>query len=476
MNSRQAQQAFRELATHLRAAPASRSIRGALIVGFTVLLMVWAFAGYELRRALRDVEGRVAAEHAVYADAADTLSLIRRNVLEGSIDVRDALIDPDTVARDRYREEIRRLREAVDQRTADYLRHVESDAERREWARLQDKLQQFWALVEFVFADDLPTSTARAATMLRQNVRPIRQDVLTLLDNLKALQQASQRQHDADVARLYAEARNRFVWIVAGALILGCAAACFATWHVTGLERELHRQRLAETHNRRDLERLSARLVDAQEQERRSLARELHDEVGQALTAIKMSVGVALRTPGTHPRAQAALEEARSVAETTLQGVRDLSQLLHPSMLDDFGLPETLAAYLRNFSKRTGIRAHFSHEGPDARMVPAVEVCLYRIAQEALTNVARHSGALSCSVTLRQLDRQVELTVEDSGRGVVLASDDTDVRRGLGLMGMRERAQSLAGRFELTDRPGGGTRIIVALPIGAAAAASRKAG
>src|SRR5688572_25668647 len=452
------------------------SIIGALTAGFAVVLAVWVFAGYELISSLGDVRDRVQAEHAAYARAADAVSVIRRNVLEGSINVRDALIDADDVARQTYRDELRVLREAAERRVAEYVPQAQSAAERDEWAKLEAKLAEYWPSLEFVFADDLPTNTTRAATMLRRNVRPIRKDVLTLLDNLRTLQQAALAQHNADVALLYADARARFVWIVGGALLLGLAAAWFATWHVAGLEREINRQRLAETHNRLDLERLSARLVDAQEQERRSLARELHDEVGQALTAIKMSVGVALRTPGTHPRAHAALEEARGVAETTLQGVRDLSQLLHPSMLDDFGLPETLAAYLRNFSRRTGIRAQRFHESGDDRMPPDVEVCLYRIVQEALTNVARHSGALSCMVSLRKVNGSVELIVEDSGRGIAPPAGGTDARRGLGLMGMRERAQSLAGRFTIENRPEGGTRVVVTLPLGVSTGAERKAG
>jgi signal transduction histidine kinase len=470
------QDVVRQFVTRLGRTPASMSIRGVLVAGFAVLLGVWAFAGYEMIRSLADVERRVTAEHAAFARAADTVSLIRRHVLEGSINVRDALIDADNVARESYRDQLRVLREEAERRAAEYAPQVLSAAERDAWAQLQVKLTEYWQSLEFVFADDLPTNTTGAATMLRRNVRPIRKDVLTLLDNLKALQQASQRQHDADVARLYAESRARFVWIVGGTLVLGLVAAWFAAWHVARLERENHFQRLAETQNRLDLERLSARLVDAQEQERRNLARELHDEVGQALTAIKMSVGVALRTPGTHPRAHSALEEARSVAETTLQGVRDLSQLLHPSMLDDFGLPETLAAYLRSFSKRTGIRAQFSLTGGDERMPPDVEVCLYRIVQEALTNVARHSGALSCSVSLSRGADSVELIVEDAGRGINLAANATDVRSGLGLMGMRERAQTLAGRFTLTNRPEGGTRIVVTLPVRPGAEPARKAG
>ena len=464
----------RIVATLWRSSKGISSIRGVLVAGFAVLLLVWAFAGYELIRSLADVEILVSAEHAAFGRAADAVSVIRRNVLEASINVRDVLIDANPVARDSYRDELRLLREAAERSAAGYLPQVQSPAERDAWAKLQGKLTEYWTSLDFVFADDLPTNTTGAAVMLRRNVRPIRKDVLALLDNLKALQQASQRQHDADVKLLYVGARTRFMWIVGGALVLGLAAAWFAAWHIAGLEREIHRQRLAETQNRLDLERLSARLVDAQEQERRSLARELHDEVGQALTAIKMSVGAALRTPGTHPRAHAALEEARSLAETTLHGVRDLSQLLHPSTLDDFGLPETLAAYLRNFSKRTGIRAHFTHEGGDDRMPADVEVCLYRIVQEALTNVARHSGALSCDVSLRRSADEVELIVEDSGRGIV--SDGTDARRGLGLMGMRERAQSLAGRFLIAGRSEGGTRVTVTLPVKGGSQTVRKAG
>ena len=456
---------------------AASSIRGAMVVGFTVVFAVWTFAGYELIRSLGDVERRVASEHAAYAHAAETLSTIRRNVLEASIDVRDALIDAGDIARDSYREDLRLLRGDVDSRMAEYVRNVALHEEKQEWKKLQLALGQYWASLEFVFADDLPTNTTRATTLLRRDVLPIRKDVLSLLDNLKALQRTSQLQHDADVRLLYAQARSRFILVVASALLLGIAAAWFASWHAAGLEREIHRQRTAEIHNRRDLERLSARLVDAQEDERRNLARELHDEVGQALTAIKMALGVALRSGGLQPRVKTALDEARGVAESTLQGVRDLSQLLHPSMLDDFGLPETVSAYVRSFAKRTGIRADFRHDGFDTRLPADVEVCLYRIVQEALTNVARHSGASSCAVSLTLRGDMVEAVVEDSGRGIdALSGSMSDARRGLGLMGMRERAQSLSGRFAISNRTEGGTRVKVSLPVPVSARGERMAG
>jgi signal transduction histidine kinase len=297
-------------------------------------------------------------------------------------------------------------------------------------------------------------------------VLPARNEVVQVLDELKALQRLSQAEHDAQVALLYADVRSRFRSVVTWALVMGIAVAGFAFWHVGRLARELHRQRLAETETRRELEQLSARLVDAQEDERRTLARELHDEVGQALTAIKMDVGIALRSAATDARSRASLEEARAIAESTLQSVRDLSQLLHPSMLDDFGLPETLAAYLRSFSKRTGIKAQLAVDGLGERLPADVEVCIYRIVQEALTNVARHSGALSCAVSIRRGGDALNLVIEDTGRGFTGAADRmVAAGRGLGLIGMRERAQALAGRFAIENRPEGGTRITVSLPV-----------
>src|SRR5688572_26521858 len=160
---------IRQFVTRFGHPPAGvSSIRGALIAGFAVLLAVWAFAGYGLIRSLGDVERRVTAEHDAYAQAADAVSLIRRNVLEGSINVRDALIDADDAARENYRDELRLLREATERRVAQYVPQAQSAAERDEWAKLQAKLAEFWPSLEFVFAEDLPTNTTRAATMLRR--------------------------------------------------------------------------------------------------------------------------------------------------------------------------------------------------------------------------------------------------------------------------------------------------------------------
>ena len=448
------------------------TIRGALVAGFAVVFAVWAFAGYELIRSVQSVERQVAEAEESFRRESDILSTIRRNVLMGSLYVRDVIIEPMRIARASYRDELRLLRAEVDAKLPPGTPNFDQPSEREHWQRLQTRLEEYWASLDFVF-EPLPMDPVMGAAIVSGKVIPARVEVLRMLDEMKELQRVSQADHDAQVAVFYSDVRGRILWVVTGALVLGIGVAWYAFWHVGRLERTLHRQRLAETGTRHELERLSARLVDAQEEERRTLARELHDEVGQALTAIKMDVGVALRSPSTDARARASLDEARAIAETTLQSVRDLSQLLHPSMLDDFGLPETLAAYLRSFSKRTGIRVQLTHEGLDSRLPADVEVCIYRIVQEALTNVARHSGALSSSVSVTRRDDSVSLAIEDSGRGIS-GVPDVGAPRGLGLIGMRERAQALAGRFAIENRPGGGTRVSVRLPVPRPATAAQR--
>jgi signal transduction histidine kinase len=449
------------------------SIRSVLIAGFAVVFGLWALSGYELVRRLATLEHRTAAEHEAALRGTRLLTTIRTNVLLGSIYLRDAIIDNRSTNVDYYRQELNDIRGQVDRLLPAYIVDVASSEERQHWDQLQKELDQFWKSRDLAFTENVPLNTTEAASVLRSRVVPSRTVILQILDRLSELQVLSQQRHEAEASALYDELQNRLLLIGALAILVGLLVAVVATHQVTRLERQIDEQRTAEQRTRRDLERLSARLVTVQEEERRRLSRELHDEVGQALTAIKMDVTVARRgidgpqTPESGARIVSWLEDARSIAENTLQSVRDLSQLLHPSMLDDFGLPEALRSYLRTFSKRTGISAQFIQHGREQRRPQAVEVCVYRIVQEALTNVVRHSGARNAIVTLSQTDTGLEMTIDDDGRGI----DQQIVRlgasptRGLGVIGMRERVQALGGTFALESRRDGGTRVAVHLPV-----------
>lgn len=401
--------------------------------------------------------------HAAFVRGEDTLTAIRTSVLLGSIYLRDALVDT-TVSRESYRNELGSFRKDIEQKLKVLAGDRELSIDRSELQPLQAALDQYWETLDIFLGPDAPTTFVQGTGVLRRQVVPARQNVLSVVDRLTDLQRTAQRQREVDASALYAEVRLRFVQISAATLLIGSVVAAFVLFRVGALEREIEHRRAVEAQNRRDLERLSARLVDAQEQERRALARELHDEVGQALTALKMEVGLALRAGESDARVRGPLEEARHIAETTLRGVRDLSQFLHPSILDDFGLPETIEAYSRSFSQRTGVRVDVTLSGLDVRLPAGVEVCVYRIVQEALTNVAKHSKATNASVVIARDGDLLRVVIEDDGAGL----DGTGGRsasRGLGVIGMRERVQSLSGTFVIERRQPSGTRVGVSIPL-----------
>ncbi len=442
-----------------------RGVQVALLAGFAVVFALWLFWGYQLLRSLEQIEANVAQVQDSYDRGEQALLGIRTNVLLGSIFLRDALIDNGAPRRDYYRDELIRLRDEVDTLLASYVRDS-TDEERAHWQRLQQALADYWTSRDDALREDVH-SPAGNALLLLNRVVPKRQVVLEIVDELGELQRGATARQRQTTNALHDAVRQRMIGLGTATMIVAFGVALVASRHVNRLQRQVEYQRIAEQDVRQDLERLSARLVDAQETERREISRELHDAIGQALTAVKMDIGVALRGSELNDRTRHALEEAKDVTESTLQSVRDLSQLLHPSMLDDFGLPETLRAYLKRFAERTGMRATLD-AATAPRMPAQIEACLYRIAQEAMNNIARHSGATATAVALTVRNHTVTLSVEDDGRGLTPAPGTT-TGHGLGLIAMRERAQAMGGTFSIGPRPAGGTVVRVTIPLPAAA-------
>jgi signal transduction histidine kinase len=188
---------------------------------------------------------------------------------------------------------------------------------------------------------------------------------------------------------------------------------------------------------------------------------------------VKLDLSAVARSSQVSGSAAEALVEARSTTDAAIQGVRHLSQLLHPAMLDEFGLAVTLEAHMRGFSQRTGVLTELVQDGMETRITPGVEICVYRVVQEALTNVAKHAQATSCRVFLHRLSHSLLVTVEDDGRGMASMHrrDDSELP-GIGLVGIRERVTRLGGRLDVDTRVGKGTRLTIELPIPAEAAAA----
>ncbi len=205
------------------------------------------------------------------------------------------------------------------------------------------------------------------------------------------------------------------------------------------------------------------RVVSAQELERRRLARELHDETGQALTSILLGLKAA-EDAGGSPEAKEALASLRELVIETLHDVRRLAVELRPRALDDFGLVPALERLTETFAEQTGIDVRFEHTLEGERLPGDIETALYRIVQEALTNVVKHAGARRVSIVLTQRDRAVIAVVEDDGRGFERERDEEE-DDGIGLVGMRERIGLLDGRIDVQSTVGAGTTIVAEVPL-----------
>lgn len=210
---------------------------------------------------------------------------------------------------------------------------------------------------------------------------------------------------------------------------------------------------------------LAARLEKVREEERASIAREVHDELGQALTAIKMDLFFLLRKISEHEtQTRARLASTIKLVDETIQSVRRIARKLRPGLLDDLGLGAALEWEAEEFHKRTGILCRVRTPDTDFTLDDDLAITLFRIFQEALTNVARHSGATSVEAKLIKNSDYVTLEVHDNGQGI--PRNAASMGKSLGIVGMRERAQLLKGEFRIRSEAGGGTTVAVTLPLG----------
>ena len=241
----------------------------------------------------------------------------------------------------------------------------------------------------------------------------------------------------------------------------GCLLVLAGMAYIVRLERQTRTRYTQLAHSQRELQDLSSRLVDAQETERRSISRELHDEVGQALGALLVDLGHLSNGPGTEsPEVKKRLENMKAVTERTFQAVRNIALLLRPSMLDDLGLVAALEWQGREVSRRSEIEVEVQSQNVSDSLPDEYRVCVYRLVQEALSNAVRHSGARSAKVIVRESAKSITVRVSDDGRGF-----NPERTRGLGLLGMEERVKRLSGTFTVESKPDHGVTVIAEIPF-----------
>jgi signal transduction histidine kinase len=318
---------------------------------------------------------------------------------------------------------------------------------------LSNSLAQFWDATDRMFA----MAEAGNAAAAREQVRITLQAREAALSNFVARLLVENNERDEQASRQVAQIydgvqRQAYIFLIATLI-----AIALTSLYLIRSNRRLF-ARLASLSNQRSD--LAQKLIATQESTLRYISRELHDEFGQILTAIgSMLVRAEKHAPENSPL-RAELREVNEIAQVTLDNIRSLSQALHPVMLDEMGLESTVDWYIPTMAKQTGIDIHYEKSGSPFAVNGNSGIHIYRVLQEALNNVARHSGAKETWVRLRFEVNALELEVEDHGKGFVAAGSNS----GIGLVAMRERAELLNGSLELSNPDEGGTLVRLRVP------------
>ena len=239
---------------------------------------------------------------------------------------------------------------------------------------------------------------------------------------------------------------------------------CRYSYYVYDLVENLERQLEDSRHYQAQLRHMSSSVLTAQEEERKRIARELHDDTAQALTSMLVRLRL-LKKALADDEAKDNLEELREVAASTLEGVRRMALDLRPSALDHLGLVPALQWYTENLAQSQSIEVRFLADRLKRRLPSELELVLYRVAQEALTNIAKHARASRVTVELERDDLWVRLSVEDDGIGFNIEEAMSSEERGLGLFGMRERLALVGGKLHIGSQPGKGTKLVAEVPL-----------
>ncbi len=344
---------------------------------------------------------------------------------------------------------------------------VDTPASHDKRIQLRHALADFGTTADGVFALAEKGRTAEARTLVQTELESKRAVISEIVSRLLVLNDQAQSDAADRINATYENVKTD-IFLITGLLFLLALGTGLYTFEANK-KTFAKLQHLAEQLQAQSgqLRKLSWKLIEVQEETLRRVARDLHDEFGQILTAIGVMLSRAGRKANNpDPALISELEYVKGIVEETLSKVRDQSQMFRPGVLDDFGLDQTLEWFTRQFSRQAGITVHFNGSLASSRFPPEESIHVYRIVQEALNNVARHSRATEAWVEMEERAHELCLEIRDNGVGFEIGNPgERSPNDGIGLMGMRERAEHLNGTLEVQSVPGKGTAINVRIPL-----------
>lgn len=430
-----------------------RSPTPGLFLGLIITLAaVVAYSGYITRQisGLRELQNNL-----VDRNRKDSLQLLRiQNDLNSlALAMRDMLDNDEPYPLTAWLAQFQRVRTDLDDalRREQQVAPVDRSPEQRQY--LESSVAQFWDAVDRTFALAQGPNQEEARTQIRISLRARQEALSTAVSRLLVQNNESEEQAAQQIGQIYDRVQRQVYLFLTATLI----AILLTSLALIRLNKRLFAQMAVLSEQRSEL---AQKVIATQESTLRHISRELHDEFGQILTAIgAMLTRAGKQLPEGSPL-RADLREVCEITQETLDKVRSLSQALHPVMLEENGLEATLDWYLPVVERQAGIHVFYEKSGQPFPVDGNAAVHVYRVVQESLNNVTRHSGAKESWVRMRFLPQALEVEVEDHGRGF----DAGTVKQGIGLVAIRERAELLGGSMEIGRPTQGGTLIRLKVP------------
>jgi signal transduction histidine kinase len=432
-----------------------------LMAGFGGLLLLMAFAEFDGMQALSQIQTTNDQIREDFLRRNRVLDRIRADLYVSGTYVRDYLLEPETGKAEGHRYSLLESRRDMDAAVNEY-RALLNSAESAPFRDLTENLAAYWNVLGPVLRWSPEERQRSGYIFLRDEVFPRRMAMLGIANQIRAINEAQLEAGRLRVEATFSQFRRRLTAILGLTMGLGLLLASFSMRRILGLENETAANLGEISRAREELKQLSARLVQAQEDERRSISRELHDEVGQALTGVLLEMANLSTLIRTHDENAVAAKaaEIKGQVESSIRVVRNMALLLRPSMLDDLGLIPALEWQAREVSKRSGVWVKVTADGVSESLPEEHKTCIYRIVQEALHNCVQHAGARNVEVSVRQELNRLLLSIRDDGKGF-----DAGRARGMGLLGMEERVGHLGGTFTANSAAGRGATLQVVLPL-----------
>jgi signal transduction histidine kinase len=439
----------------LETTPALRKIAPPFVAVCSYLVFLLILSGQGILQSTYSIAEQVGSTETSHRLVDDSLEAIRLDLFKIAVALRDALLNRST---EQARIQVFENERAVESQ----IRFLQQDATARHVMNIREielDVRNYFQAIDPILAQPYSPDSHQQL----QNALGRRQTSVKIAESLSKLNDLGFEVQQNAIQRSIRDLRKEIFTTLAIVLLLGTAAGGTALYRILEIQRINQQAHWNMTQAREKLKSLSHQLVSAQEAERKALSRELHDEIGQSLTALKLELANTeklARSEGSGVTEH--LQAIREIADQTLRATKNISLGLRPSMLDDLGLLAALNWFTAEFSRRTGVTVELKADGAISHLGDVHRTCVFRVVQEALTNCARHSKAARVTISLDAGEETLKLIVADDGVGFVAGKR---LGAGLGLLSMQERAAELGGEFEITSRPGEGTSIQIAIPM-----------